>query len=94
MKNVPTVFYCEQCPGAELRLLKTFKTKKTKTYPSGIRVRRFVCDVCNDTATIFADGIRDKELVPALLIDKIKKMQEIETDSSNQLVAPIDGTPL
>lgn len=94
MKNVPETFYCEQCPGSELRLLKKFKAKKTKRFPSGMRIRRFVCDVCNETMTIFADGIRDKELVPALLIDKIKKMQEIETDSSNQLVAPIDGTPL
>lgn len=83
------VFYCEQCPGSELRQTGITKTKKNKAYPHGIRVRRFICDVCDNKTAIYSDGERDSVIIPAVLVDEVKEIHKQESDSAHRLIEPI-----
>ena len=52
-------FPCESC-GIEMELLKDFGIKPRGEKRKRYRVRRFHCELCNITKTIFADGFADE----------------------------------
>jgi hypothetical protein len=53
-------FNCDSC-GQELKLEKNFGVKPRGEKQKRYRVRRFHCDLCNISKTIFADGFRDED---------------------------------
>lgn len=63
MKDVKEVFFCDSC-GQELELQKNFGNKKRGIKQKQYRIRRFHCNLCNISKTLFADGFKDENYHP------------------------------
>jgi len=70
---------CQQC-GQEMSLQKqgTVSVKR-----GNCRVRRFYCDLCDITETIYADGFRDVFGEPKLALEYVKRKFDQEEDNQN-----------
>lgn len=70
---------CQQC-GQEMALQK----QSTVAVKGGkCRVRRFYCDLCDITETIYADGVRDIFEEPKLVLGDVRKKFDQEEDNQN-----------
>lgn len=67
---------CEGC-GQEMKLVKS---GKAKVYPFH-RIRRYWCQLCDYTKTIYADGLRDEIFKPAYAKSEVKKMYKQEEEA-------------
>lgn len=57
-------FNCDSC-GEEMKLEKNFGVKPRGELKKSYRVRRFTCDLCGISKTIFADGFKDEHFYDA-----------------------------
>jgi len=62
------------------------KLEKKVTHQGPIgkyRIRRFHCDLCDHTETIYAEGRRDLNMEPKRVIDDVNKMYRQQEDNCN-----------
>ncbi len=64
---------CQQC-GQEMTLQKQGKTTIKGIYKC--RIRRFYCECCDITETIYADGYRDVVSDSIDAVDEVKSMHQ------------------
>ncbi len=64
---------CDSC-GQEMKLQKNFGVKKRGQKQKQYRVRRFHCDLCDLSRTIFADGYKDEFLEPLICKEVSKQL--------------------
>lgn len=71
---------CDSCR-QKMKLIKSLKTKEKGKVLRKYRVRRFHCDLCNISKTIYGDGKYDEELLPEYAKEDSEKMYKKQEDN-------------
>lgn len=67
---IPECLICNR----PMQLVKSIKPKKGTQY----RKRRFHCDLCSYSTTIYADGVMDLKLIPDQAVEDAKKQNKLQ----------------
>lgn len=71
-----------QCCGQEMVIQKQSTAQLKKG--GKCRVRRFYCELCDITETVYADGYRDMITDPIDAVDAVTRMHKQEEDNQNE----------
>ncbi len=78
------IFYCDCC-NMPVKLIQRLKnTKPNQSSPTGNRVRRYYCDICDLTKTVFADGWKQDFIDPMLAKEELQDMYKSQSEIENE----------
>ena len=72
-----------QCCGQEMVMQK--QTTASLKKGGKCRVRRFYCELCDITETLYADGWRDVITDPRDAVNDVTRMHKREEDNQNEI---------
>jgi hypothetical protein len=70
-----------------VKLIQRLKnTKPNQSSPTGNRVRRYYCDICDIHKTVFADGHKQEIIDPMLAKEELQDMYNNQSEIENNRI--------